>query len=265
MCTLSLSACMWVASSQQCMHADSFSHHHHYVDHNQLYPSCPPHIQPTMDSVELKLIQNTLQALTKVVSCLQKKATPSVKAPSAQTPKSQPTYASKAFSKPDNPSIVITLSHLSGSKDFSWPRPVDICNIITNALNVTPHNQVHVSAVWWTAKGNLIVTGGHLTSVQQLQLASPIIAKAFTNAYSTTVTPFTSPHTRANVKWSKILINGLLTRVTDSRGTYSPDKCHAALASENPSYAPLIISSEKSVICETLSAIPTHWVRDNFL
>jgi hypothetical protein len=105
---------------------------------------------------------------------------------------------------------------------------------------------VHISAIRWTAKGNLVVTGGQLTTAQQLQLASPIIAKAFTDAYSTTVTPFASPHTQANVKWSKILINSLPTGVTDSRGTYTPDECHTALASENPSYAPLIIAQKPS-------------------
>jgi hypothetical protein len=83
-----------------------------------------------------------------------------------------------------------------------------------------------------------------LTTAQQLRLASPIIAKAFTNAYSTTVIPFASPHTRANAKWSKILINGLPTGVTDSRGTYTPDECYTALASENPSYTPLIIAQK---------------------
>ncbi|KAF8498979.1 hypothetical protein F5888DRAFT_1802400 [Russula emetica] len=214
------------------------------VPHEQLHPSCNTPIQPSTNSEELKNIQNTLQALTKVVTGLQKKTPPPTKTPSAQPPTPKPTYASKASSKPANPSLVIMLSHLAGNADFTRPRPVEICTILNNALSATPHNQTHVSAARWTAKGNLVVTGGHLTAVQQLQLASPLITKAFTNTFSTTVTPFTPPHTRANVKWSKILINGLPTGVTDGRGAYTPDECHTALASENPSYSPLIIAQK---------------------
>jgi hypothetical protein len=85
-----------------------------------------------------------------------------------------------------------------------------------------------------------------MTTAHQLQLASPLIAKAFTDAYSTAVIPFTTPHTWANVKWSKILINGLHTEVTNSRGAYTSNECHSALASENPSYSPLIIAQKPS-------------------
>ena len=150
----------------------------------------------------------------------------------------KPTYASKASIKPSNPSIVISLSHLARTPDFSRPRPAEICPIFNNALLVSPTPQLHISAVRWTAKGNLVVTGGHMATAQQLQLASPLLAQAFASAYSTAVTPITPPRTRANVKWSKILINGISTGVTDSRGPYSPDECHMALTSENPSYAP---------------------------
>jgi hypothetical protein len=98
----------------------------------------------------------------------------------------------------------------------------------------------------WTAKGNLVVTGGHMTTAHQLQIASPFITKAFMDAYSTAVTSFTAPHTWANVKWSKILINRLPTGATNSRGAYAPDECHAALTSENHSYSPLIIAQKPS-------------------
>ncbi|KAF8484257.1 hypothetical protein F5888DRAFT_1812166 [Russula emetica] len=194
------------------------------VLHEQLHPSCNTPIQPSTDTEELKNIHNTLQALTKVVTGLQKK-TPPKKMPSAQPPTPKPSYASKASSKPANPSLVIMLSHLAGNVDFTRPQPVEICNMLNNALSVTPPQP---------------------NTSQQLQIASPLITKAFMDAYSTTVTPFTPPHTRANVKWSKILINGLPTGVTDSRGAFTPDKCHTALASENPSYSPLIIAQKPS-------------------
>jgi hypothetical protein len=77
-----------------------------------------------------------------------------------------------------------------------------------------------------------------MTIVQQLQLTSPIIVKAFTDAYSNAVTPFSAPQTWANVEWSKILINGLPTGVNNSRGAYTPEECHTALALENPHTPP---------------------------
>jgi hypothetical protein len=73
------------------------------IPHDQLYPSCHTPIQPSSDNDELKNIQTSLQALTKAVAGLQKKATPTVNTPPTQPPKSQPTYASKASSKPANP------------------------------------------------------------------------------------------------------------------------------------------------------------------
>ncbi|KAI0270912.1 hypothetical protein BGY98DRAFT_1100551 [Russula aff. rugulosa BPL654] len=191
------------------------------VGQEELFLSSTPPNHPTSDPKELKNIQNSLQALTKAVMGLQKKPTTPAKMPPTQSPPS--TYASKASLKPANPSLVITLSQLVSNPNFSQPRPVDICNTLNNALNVTPHNQVRVSA-----------------------LTSPLISKAFNDAYSGTVTPFTPPHTRANVKWSKILINGLPTGVSDSRGAFTPDECNSALASENPSYAPLIIAQKPS-------------------
>ena len=216
------------------------------VKHDQLYPSCHTPIHPSTKQDELKQIQNTLQALSRAVTGLQKKASPPSKPPLPTNLNPSPSYASKAATKPSNPSIVVVLSHLPADHNLRWSRPSEIYTTINNALSVTPHHQVHVSAVRWTTKGNLIVTGGHMTMAHQLQLTSPIIAKALTEAYSSTVNPIITPHTRANVKWSKILINGLPTGVTDSRDAYTPDECHAALAAENPSYSSLIIAQKPS-------------------
>ena len=214
------------------------------VEHNQLYPSCHTPIHPSTKPDELKQIQNTLQALSRAVTGLQKKASPPSKPPLPANP--SPSYASKAATKPSNPSIVVVLSHLPADHNLCRSRPNKIYITINNALNNTPHHQVHVSAVRWTAKGNLIITGGHMTTAHQLQLTSPIIAKALMDAYSSSINPITAPHTRANVKWFKILINSLLTGVTDSRDAYTPDECHAALAAENLSYFPLIIAQKPS-------------------
>ncbi|KAF8487801.1 hypothetical protein F5888DRAFT_1810398 [Russula emetica] len=58
------------------------------VLHEQLHPSCNTPIQPSTDTEELKNIHNTLQALTKVVTGLQKK-TPPQKNALRPTPHSQ--------------------------------------------------------------------------------------------------------------------------------------------------------------------------------
>jgi hypothetical protein len=215
-----------------------------FVKHEQLYPNCHPAIHPPSNSEELKTIQTTLQALSKAVTGLQKKPSPPSKPPQPANP--MPSYAGKASSKPDNLSLVIALSHIADETDFHQPRPVEICTALNNALSFSPHNQVHISASRWTAKGNLVVTGGHQTTAHQLQLASPSIAQAFSTAFSSDVTPIASPHTRANVKWTKILINSLPTGVSNNRGVYTPYECQQALSSENPSYAPLIIAQKPS-------------------
>jgi hypothetical protein len=78
------------------------------IEHEELYPGSSPPIHPTSDSEELKNIQNSLQALIKVVAGLQKKPTTPVKTLPTQSPPS--TYASKVSLKPANPSLVIMLS-----------------------------------------------------------------------------------------------------------------------------------------------------------
>lgn len=191
-----------------------------------------------------------------MVTGLQKKATPPAKP--TQTKNPMPSYASKASTKPNNPSLIVGLSHLPANNNLRWSQPAEICTTINNALNITPHNQVHVSAVRWTAKGNLIITGGHMIMAHQLQLIFPIIAKALTEAYSSPVTPLTAPLTHANVKWSKVLINGLPTEVTDSRGAYTSNECHAALTAENPSYSPLIIAQNPHGLSPPLYTLLAH-------
>jgi hypothetical protein len=113
---------------------------------------------------------------------------------------------------------------------------VEICGLINDALITSPHQQVCISAVRWTAKGNLIMIGGQNVMLNQLQLAANTIAQAFTNSFSAAVNPPLSP-TQANVKWSKLLINGLPTGTSDTQGPFTPEECHQSLAANNPTYA----------------------------
>ena len=94
-------------------------------------------------------------------------------------------------------------------------------------------------------KGNLVVTGGPNVMLHQLQLAAATIAQAFANSYTASVTPLPPP-TRANIKWSKLLINGIPTGASDSRGVYSPKECHLALVATNPFYATLPVTQKPS-------------------
>jgi hypothetical protein len=81
--------------------------------------------------------------------------------------------------------------------------------------------------------------------LNQLQLAANTIAQAFTNSYSAAVNP-PPPPTRANVKWSKLLINGLPTGTSDTRGPYTPEECHQLLTANNPTYASLPVMQKLS-------------------
>jgi len=165
---------------------------------------------------ELATIKTSLQQLTKAVNGLQSKVNnnPTAK---AKPPKGNvtlavpptPTYSAVAGSRPLNVSIILDLAQTKSAHAFR-PRPVEVCGLINDALMASSHQQVRISAVRWTAKGNLVVIGGHNVTLHHLQMAAATIAQAFTASYSAAVNPFPPP-TRANVKWSKILINGLPT------------------------------------------------------
>ena len=87
--------------------------------------------------------------------------------------------------------------------------------------------------------------GGPTSTPHSLQAAAPHIS-----AIIPSLLPFSTtkpiPQPRANVKWSKILINGVPTGVSKDRAPYSLDKCHTALAAMNPSYSTLTIMQKPS-------------------
>ncbi|KAF8265404.1 hypothetical protein EI94DRAFT_1702534 [Lactarius quietus] len=116
------------------------------------------------------------------------------------------------------------------------------------ALEASGNDQVHISATRWTARDNVILTGGPNTSAQHLQQAAPIISQHFGNTY-----PLYPPTIRPNVKWSKLLINNVPTGVTSEDKAKTPDECHAALVSDNPTYASLNITQKLSWVCNSSS------------
>ena len=149
-----------------------------------------------------------------------------------------------AGSRPPNPSLVLDLAKIGTDKGNQVKLEV-LCLSLNKKLGWLSLPQVQLAAIRWTAKGNLIITGSPTSTPQSLQAAAPHIS-----AIMPSLLPhFTSTHflqPRANVKWSKILINSVPTGASKDRAPYTPDECHAALSAINPSYSTLSIMQKPS-------------------
>jgi hypothetical protein len=223
----------------------------------------PTTTQPS-DSLrkEILAIKDTVSALSKAMSSSSKAAAQKAPNPSTLTPDQcghpknkvqktsgvthMPTYATKAATPP-RPSAVVDLRSIT----ITGPRPSesDICHHLNRALSESAaHKQVQLSAVKWNAKGNLILVAGLRTSATHLNAALDHITMAIGSLIPPSDdTPF---QTRANVKWSRILLNcvptGVNTVHTRKTKAHTPEDCHRALAEENPIYAALHITQEPS-------------------
>src|SRR6266705_936071 len=202
---------------------------------------------------ELKQIQDTLTALSKAVERLSKGNTPSKntspnmrKKQKGGETKQQPqcTYSAAAGSRPPNPSLVVDLAHMD-FPDGSWPRPEIICEVLNKKLGEVMPPRSQRAGVRWTVKGNLVIRAGPSSSPVSLLTAAPHInAILSTTLKLPSHSPFTQP--RANIKWSKITINGVPTGASSTRNPSTPEECHAALAAINPTYATLQITQKPS-------------------
>jgi len=173
---------------------------------------------------DLKQIQDSLSALSKAVDCLSKGNAPAKKPPNAHktqksrdtSQKTQRTYSAVAESSPPNPSLVADLAHLD-FPDRSRPRPELICATLNKKLGEVSPPQVQLAAVRWTAKGNLVIIAGPSSTPASLLAAAPHINTILT---TTLKLPSHSPSAqpRANIKWSKITINGVPTGASSTRG-----------------------------------------------
>jgi hypothetical protein len=221
-----------------------------------------PPAQTDSNNLELARIQETLVQLSKAVDTLKKdnttpseKANPRSKQKASATSKPAPrTHSAAAGSRPSNPSLVVDLAHL-GVSTGNRVKLETICCALNDGLGRISLPQIQLAAVRWTAKGNLVVTGGPSSSPQSLQTATPHISAILTLALKLPSTSLIS-QPRANVKWSKILINGVPTGATKEREPYSPDECHTALAAINPAYAQLTITQKPSWVCHPTSYQP---------
>lgn len=209
---------------------------------------------------EILEIKETLAALSKAVNSPLPKATAAKQADPSQPQKTHgnpktsgkisgvsttPTYASLAAA-PARASAMVELEAEQEPKGFP---PAEICNIINRGLANSEHNLVRIAAAKWTMKGNLVFTAGLPITQQQLNNALPTISTLLHKVI--TVKSGDKPlRLKANVRWSKILLNKVPTGTMSLREAYTPDQCHASLTDENPAYKSLIITQ-----CPT-------WVRD---
>ena len=204
----------------------------------------------TSKTPDLSEIQKTLTALSKVLEGIQKPSTsPSKRQPPAPPSKDKAkppphSYSAVAGSRPPNPSLVVDLADLKFDA-ISRPKPEVICRLLNEELRGISPPQVQLAAVRWTASGNLVVTGGPAATAPTLQLAAPHIGTILSTKFKLT-SPNSIPPPRANVKWSKLIINGVPTSASNTRNPYTPEECHTALSAINPSYATLSITQKPS-------------------
>ena len=222
---------------------------------------------PLTENTDLKKIQDTLSQLSKAVEALkspppskvkQKASTQATRNP-GPTPNPTPrTFSAVAGARPPNPSLVVDLAHL-GISQADRVKPINLCYALNQGLRAISPPQVELAAVRWTAKGNLVITGGPSSTPHSLQLAAPHISTILPTVLSLPIDHSISPP-RANVKWSKILINGVPTNASPgegpSNGPASSDLCHSALAAINPFYATLTITQKPSWVRPPSSYTP---------
>src|SRR5712675_165487 len=204
----------------------------------------PPAPLVPSPSAELKEIRTTLKTLTQAIASIQKTLPSPNNAAHAkvQQPPKPPSknFSAVAGAKPSTHSIVVDLAHWNLTAS-NRPPVETICKNINNDLSTSSHSAVRLIAAKWTAKGNLILTGDASTSLNVLLPTANHIAAIIGTQFAKT-----TPKTRANIKWSKILINGVPTGKSQSWEPYNPDECHQALLENNPAYVSLTIMQKTS-------------------
>ena len=118
------------------------------------------------------------------------------------------------------------------------PGLVGVCN--NTLASILTFASVRVSACRWTPKGNLVVFAGPDMSRDQLSAASHLLTSAVATSLPDASARVSS---RLNVRWGKVLINGVPTGVTDdSSAAHSPSICLQDLLENNPSLCPLKVT-----------------------
>jgi hypothetical protein len=208
---------------------------------------------------DLTALKSSITALTKSVADLQPKVK-EVKAPNTKPPPPKgnpnaqgkghahtntPTYASTAAAK-TRPSLILDLGATNPDKQLNSELTADL----NGMLLATGHADIKISATRYTKKGNLVLTAHHTTSQSQLNEAAIEIKQHVKQCYVKANIIITPPNNyitpRANVKWSKILINSIPIGKRPDRSPWTPEECHRALIAHNPSYAALKVTQKPS-------------------
>jgi hypothetical protein len=139
----------------------------------------PPH-PPPHQTDEINEIKSILSALTKSVnSLLQKANNPPSKLPSppptkagANTSTTAHTFARVTAARPSRASLVMNLKGTTLGDVEPRPKPAHLTEIFNEALKSSPQHQVRIAATRWTVNDNLVLTGGHMTTVTILNYSS---------------------------------------------------------------------------------------------
>ena len=174
---------------------------------------------------------------------------PTAPAPTPASHPAPPSFASVAKT-PVQPSLVVALRTSTSGGDVPLAihrSPQEVVVHLNTELADASH-PVTLSAARWTVKNNLMVTAGPDTSAYQPTQASHLIFESLSTFLSHDSSPLPVT-TRDNVKWSRLLINGIPTRASSTRGPYSPSECLQALMADNLAFRTLRLMQ------------PPSWVR----
>ncbi|KAH8982247.1 hypothetical protein EDB86DRAFT_3086316 [Lactarius hatsudake] len=171
-------------------------------------------------------------------------------------PASTPSFASMAKA-PARPSLVVSLQSTvaGGPKPLAVRRGPQELVTHLNAVLASEGHPVTLSAARWTAKNNLVVTAGPDTMAHHLAATSHLISDSLATFLSADNSPL-PVQTRENCKWARLMINGIPTGVSLTRGPYTPSELHAALLADNPAYRKLRLTQPPSWVRAPTSYAP---------
>ena len=205
---------------------------------------------------ELAELKSNISALSKAVNSLQPKvkgmqipaaqASPPKSTQSAQgkgpSPHPPPTFANVAAAKA-RASLVFDVGTTSSEQKFDSGLTADL----NNMLQDSGYEDVKLSASRYTKKGNLVLMAHQHVMQSQLNAATPTIHTLVLQVYKAAEIDTTNiqlPPARANVKWSKILINSVPVGTREQ--PHTPEECHRSLVAHNPAYASLKVTQKPS-------------------
>ena len=179
------------------------------------------------------------------------KATYAAAAAAAPPSPPKPPRASLVISLPDAPSNASLFAQSATQADM-------MAMLCMETLASHPqYADVKVSAAKWTPKGNLVVFGGPDTPQDRLLATSHILTSAISSRLS--VPGASRILARANVKWSKVLINGVLLYGAGPATSPAPSAAlHALLVDNNPAYKALKITQMPSWVRAPATYQPTQ-------